>query len=56
MKKIIKGLKERFGFFIHKGERICGPFITMNLQKYISGHSGLNLYVGNYHYHLIYKF
>ena len=56
IKELIKKIKNRFGLFFRKNKRVYSPFFEVNCFNYISGHKGLELFVGNYAVHFIYRF
>ena len=43
------------GLFLRKKERPFEPFIRCFKEKYIFGYRGIEFYIGEYFFHLIYK-
>jgi len=46
---------KRCGLFLRKEERPFEPFFRFNKYKYIFGYSGIEFYIGEYAFNLIYK-
>lgn len=49
-------MKDKFGIFFRKKERIFDKFLRIKTERYISGHRGFELYLGSYMVNIIYKF
>ena len=48
-------LKDRFGWYIGRKERHFAPFFVIHRMRYITGHRGVDMNIGNWEVNLIWK-